>query len=121
MQLLTTALLALAVTPLAAGAPAANKAVQDAQMKAIMAIAPTSSTCAGALAPYQCRTVEQAVGPIVNAFAKYNITTVGEMAAVLSIMAFESGDFKFNVNRVPGVPGQGTRNMQYPKLNIKYA
>ncbi len=35
-------------------------------------------------------------------------------------MAFESGEFKFNTNRA-GVTGQGTRNMQSGKLNLKYA
>ena len=43
------------------------------------------------------------------------------MAAVLSLMAFESGDFKYNTNHFPGRPGQGTRNMQMPPINLKYA
>lgn len=36
-------------------------------------------------------------------------------------MAFESDDFKYNKNHFPGVAGQGTRNMQSPSYNKKYA
>lgn len=36
-------------------------------------------------------------------------------------MAFESDDFKYNKNHFPGVAGQGTRNMQSPSFNKKYA
>ena len=36
-------------------------------------------------------------------------------------MAFESGDFKYNVNVFPGRPGQGTRNMQSATFNEQYA
>ncbi|PVF98374.1 hypothetical protein CPB86DRAFT_705243, partial [Serendipita vermifera] len=46
--------------------------------------------------------------PFINAsFKKYNFTTVGEQAALFSLMAFESGNFKFDVNMFPGRPGQG--------------
>ena len=37
------------------------------------------------------------------------------------MMAFETGDFKYNVNIFPGRPGQGTRNMQSAKFNEQYA
>jgi len=36
-------------------------------------------------------------------------------------MLFESGDFKYKINHFPGVAGQGTRNMQSPAFNSKYA
>jgi hypothetical protein len=38
-------------------------------------------------------------------------------------MLFESGNFKYNRNHfpAPGRPGQGTRNMQMPAYNLKYA
>jgi len=36
-------------------------------------------------------------------------------------MLFESGDFKYKINHFPGVAGQGTRNMQSPAFNTKYA
>jgi len=43
------------------------------------------------------------------------------MAAILSLIAFESGDFKYNINHFPGRAGQGTRNMQMPSFNLEYA
>ena len=50
----------------------------------------------------------------------YNLTTNSEKAAVLSTMAFESVQFKFNrpVNRNPG---QGTRAMMDKMNNALYA
>ncbi len=53
--------------------------------------------------------------------ASYGITSPPELAAVLSLIAFESGDFKYNVNHYPGRAGQGTRNMQMPDYNLQYA
>ncbi|KFY06307.1 hypothetical protein V492_08083 [Pseudogymnoascus sp. VKM F-4246] len=44
-----------------------------------------------------------------------------ELAALLALIAFESGDFKYNRNHYPGRPGQGTRNMQMPDFNLAYA
>lgn len=87
----------------------------------ILYIAPTSSTCAGADYPAQCRTADQ-VAPIVSqVLENYGIITPAEKAAVLSTIAFESVDFKYNINITPGVPGQGTRNMQSAAFNLLYA
>lgn len=36
-------------------------------------------------------------------------------------MLHESGAFKYSCNHWPGVPGQGTRNMQSPAFNLLYA
>ena len=58
---------------------------------------------------------------IVKSFQHYGISSAGVQAALLSIMAFESGNFKYSINISPGVPGQGTRNMQSPKFNMEYA
>ena len=87
----------------------------------ILAIAPKSSTCEGAPYPEQCRTAEQALPHIVASFQKYGINSSAEQATLIAIMAFETGDFKYNVNVVPGTPGQGTRNMQSASFNMKYA
>ena len=87
----------------------------------ILAIAPKSSTCEGAPYPKQCRTAEQALPHIVASFHKYGINSAAEKATLIAIMAFETGDFKYNVNVVPGTPGQGTRNMQSASFNMKYA
>ena len=87
----------------------------------LVSIAPKSSSCANAPFPLECRTAAQAAGPISASFATYNLTTPGEQAAVLSTMAFESDDFQYQINHFPGTPGQGTRNMQSPAYNLKYA
>ena len=93
----------------------------SAATQALIAAAPSTASCDGAQYPKECATAAQAAPAIINGFVQYNITTCGEQAALLSIMLFESGDFKFNVNHFPGVPGQGTRNMQSPAFNAKYA
>ncbi|KAJ4488869.1 hypothetical protein C8J55DRAFT_423313 [Lentinula edodes] len=65
----------------------------------------------------ECRTAAQALPFVNKGFADYNITTVGEKAALLSLMSFESGGFQFNINHFPGNPGQGTRNlMEFPSV-----
>ncbi|KAI4273111.1 MAG: hypothetical protein L6R38_006428 [Xanthoria sp. 2 TBL-2021] len=84
-------------------------------------MAPNSKTCAGAQFAAECKTAAQAA-PFINASLKtYGITSAGEAAALISLMAFESGDFKYNTNHFPGRPGQGTRNMQMPAFNMEYA
>lgn len=100
----------------AASAPkvAASGHVSAAQ---ILTIAPKSASCAAA---GQCRTNKQAELPINNAFDAFSITSAGEKAAVISIMAFESGDFKYDAPIV-AVAGKGTRNMQSATFNQKYA
>ncbi len=95
-----------------------RSAVSSAQ---ILFIAPSSSTCAGAPQPNQCRTADQAAAAIGAALDHYGITSPAEMAALTSTMAFETGDFKYNVNYYPGNPGQGTRNMQSAAFNLLYA
>jgi len=83
-----------------------------------------TATCnpAGAFGD-ECATAERAAGPISAAFAKFGISTVGEKAALLSLMLFETGGFKFDKNHfpAPGRPGQGTRNLQIFKFNLQYA
>ncbi|CRG88823.1 hypothetical protein PISL3812_05858 [Talaromyces islandicus] len=87
----------------------------------LLAISPNSSSCANAPAPGECATAAEAAPVINEVFAEYMISTAGEQAALLSLMAFETGDFKYNRNHFPGVPGQGTRNMQSPAFNRQYA
>ncbi|KAL8735874.1 MAG: hypothetical protein Q9181_002652 [Wetmoreana brouardii] len=87
----------------------------------LISMAPKSNTCAGAPSPKECKTAGEAAPFINQSFRTYGITTTGEAAAVISTMAFETDDFKYNINHFPGVPGQGTRNMQSPEFNLKYA
>jgi hypothetical protein len=89
----------------------------------LLKIAPTSNTCSDAAFPSECATNVQAAPFLVNAMSQYNITNPHEIAAVLALIAFESGDFKYNINHypAPGRPGQGTRNMQMASYNLMYA
>ena len=84
-------------------------------------IAPKATTCSDAKVAAQCKTNVQAAKFINQSFQTYNITSPAEAAAIVSLIALESVEFKFNINQVPGVPGQGTRNMQMPDYNLKYA
>ncbi|KAJ5358425.1 uncharacterized protein N7496_010838 [Penicillium cataractarum] len=87
----------------------------------ILTIAPTSNTCEDAPAAGECATAKTAATNIAKSFDQYGVTSKAEQAAVISLMAFESLDFKYNKNHFPGVAGQGTRNMQSPTYNSKYA
>jgi hypothetical protein len=98
-------------------APAAGGITADMLTK----IAPATASCAGADFADECADAATAATAISNSFTKYKITEVGEQAALVSIMLFESGNFKYNKNHFPGVVGQGTRNMQSPAFNEMYA
>ncbi|CEO58337.1 hypothetical protein PMG11_03067 [Penicillium brasilianum] len=87
----------------------------------ILTIAPTSNTCDNAPAAGECATADTAAKNIAQSFDTYSVTSKAEQAAVISLMAFESLDFKYNKNHFPGVAGQGTRNMQSPTFNKIYA
>ncbi|KAK0286166.1 hypothetical protein LTR91_002609 [Friedmanniomyces endolithicus] len=87
----------------------------------ILTIDPATSSCANAPIAPECRTAAQAAPYIAISFANFGITSFGEQAALLALMLYESGDFKYAQNHFPGVPGQGTRNMQSPAYNLKYA
>ncbi|EIT81565.1 hypothetical protein Ao3042_01945 [Aspergillus oryzae 3.042] len=91
----------------------------------IIAIAPSSAqSCtnrADMNAPTECADAEKVATNIAKSFDKYQVTSPAEQAAVISLMALESVEFLYNRNKSPGVPGQGTRNMQSPAFNSKYA
>jgi len=91
------------------------------KLPGLLAIAPNSQTCATAPFPTECRTAEQSLPYILASFKTYNIKSPAVQAALISLMAYESGDFVYNQNHFPGVPGQGTRNMQSPTYNALYA
>lgn len=87
----------------------------------ITSIAPTAASCNGAPFPEECADAARAAPAISASFQKYDICSRGAQAALLAIMVFESGSFKYNKNHFPGRPGQGTRNMQMPDFNREYA
>lgn len=76
----------------------------------IEAVAPKSSSCVNPeeIAPEECATAAQAAPALTTAFKKYGVTSKAEQAAVLGLIAFESGEFRFSRNHFPGVEGQGS-------------
>jgi hypothetical protein len=129
MHLINASILAMAAgTALAAPFPShknhklATRVTDPVQQ--LISIAPTSNTCSGASFPDECAVSSTVVvNAIAAGFEKYGINTAAEQAALLSWMAFESGDFKFNRNHfpAPGRPGQGTRAMLMPNFVQEYA
>jgi hypothetical protein len=89
----------------------------------LLVIAPTSGSCADAPVASECATNAEAAPYLITAMSQYGITSPPEIAALLSLIAYESGDFKYNINHypAPGRPGQGTRNMQMANYNLMYA
>ncbi|KAK7448863.1 hypothetical protein VKT23_013593 [Stygiomarasmius scandens] len=67
----------------------------------------------------ECRNATDALPFINQGFSDYNVTSIGEKAAILSLMVFETGNFSFDRNHFPspGNPGQGTRSlMVFPEV-----
>ncbi|KAK5104073.1 hypothetical protein LTS08_001957 [Lithohypha guttulata] len=105
-------------------ATSAIPAVADANSVSIVQkIAPKSNACAGGEFPDECATSDQATSALIQSFIEYNIVTPGEQSALISLMAFETGDFKYVRNHypAPGRPGQGCRNMMMPEFVAEYA
>jgi hypothetical protein len=106
----------------AAASPASNSGSGGSITSDIIAaIAPNSQSCDNAPAAGECATAAQAAPAFNSAFAKYGINTPGAQAAVIAWEAFESAQFKYKVNKVPGNPGQGTRCMMMPNFVSEYA
>jgi hypothetical protein len=84
-------------------------------------IAPDTASCDSAPFPEECATASVAAPNIAQSVGLFNINSFGAQAALVATMLFESGDFKYKINHYPGVAGQGTRNMQSPAFNTKYA
>jgi len=86
----------------------------------IIAAVPSTVNCPSSN-PGPCRTAAQ-IAPLINkSFSKFGFLSRGEQAAIFSLMAFESGNFAFDVNVFPGRPGQGTRNMMMFDFILPYA
>lgn len=103
--------------------PVARRTASSSAASQILAIAPTSNTCSGADFSSECETAATAAPYLIQAMQTYSIYSPSEIAAVLSLVAYESGDFKYAINHYPspGRPGQGTRNMQMANYNLLYA
>ena len=117
--LTTLLLLGNAVTPGSTN-PILSHCQKPLTLPQLLSVVPTASSCASAAFPSECATAEAALKPILDGFTNFSIPTAPEQAALLSWMAFESGEFKFNQNHFPGTPGQGTRNMMMPNFIKEY-
>ena len=117
MQLPTIATFALASAALASAMPV-WPITHAHKTRIIEHIAPKSTSCAD---DTECRTADQLSSHVFNSMYRYQLFHPNQMAAVISLMAFESGDFEYKTNHFPGRPGQGTANMQMAKFNLAYA
>ncbi|OQO04301.1 hypothetical protein B0A48_10912 [Cryoendolithus antarcticus] len=115
MKLLTLALL------LATSTSAQPTAAPQLTAANIIAIAPSTASCAGSVAQSECRTAAQAAPWLTYSFSNFGHSAFSTQAALLSLILYETANFTYSVNHYPGVPGQGTRNMQSPAFNLLYA
>src|SRR5450432_2231504 len=120
VTLLIAALLRASSTVASSSSFLSSHGAEDPAVSVLLEIAPTSSTCDLAPFPSECATAAQAAPFIFGAMANYSITPL-EMSALLSLIAFETNEFKYNINHYPGRAGQGTRNMQIAEFNLQYA
>lgn len=87
-----------------------NKDAYTITTSQILAIAPKSHNCTSPPAKGECATASQAAPNIAKSFAKYGVSSRAEQAAVIALMAFESGEFRYSRNHFPrpGVVGKGS-------------
>lgn len=111
------------------GGPAApqTSGVPAITAQQLITIDPKTANCntpATKAGPDECADANRAAPAITASFQKYGITEPGVQAALIAIMLFESGSFKYNKNHFGGDgngnPGQGTRNMQNLVFNKQY-
>jgi hypothetical protein len=78
-----------------------------------------SGTCEHAAFVEECVTAETATAYIRNALVRYNISSPMEQAAVISVMAYESEDFKLNRDHNASVIGTGSTSTRRfcPRIN----
>ncbi|KAJ1993871.1 hypothetical protein H4R33_000508 [Dimargaris cristalligena] len=101
--------------------------------QSIVAAAPTSSiheltetqlrnavpkACVVSATKAECSPPSKAVGLLNASFKKYDIASVGQQAALIALMNFESGGFTYKTNLNPANHGQGTYSqMQFPAID----
>jgi hypothetical protein len=109
--------------PASSFSPLSSRQAGTSAASMLLIIAPTSRSCGSAPAASECATNVDATPYLIKAISDYSITSPPEIAAVLSLIAYESGDFKYNINHylALGRLGQETRNMQMANYNLMYA
>lgn len=120
--MLISSLASLALLASAAMARPADVAPIVPDLSAVILRAdPATGSCDGAPEPSECATAAQAAPHIDAAMRRFCIHEAPVAAALVDLMLFETGAFKYNRNHFPGNPGQGTRNMQMVDFNLEYA
>ncbi|KAJ1650500.1 hypothetical protein GGF44_000250 [Coemansia sp. RSA 1694] len=109
----------IAVAGLCIGAGATSITLD--QLNRAVPVRASDSSCASVSTPDECAPNSRAVAAINAAMAKYGVTQRGEIVAVISLMAYESGSWQYNTNHFPGRPGQGTRAMLMYNFVEEYA
>ena len=111
-----------AAAPSAAAAPAGSSAASapgPLTAQQLIQIDSTTASCSGAQNASQCRTAEQAAGPIQASFDKYGITHPSVKATLIATMLYESASFRYYEHKDRN--GQGTRNMMSKQFVQQYA
>ena len=109
-----TVLLTLLFSAVGSAAPACGSGSgQNATSPAITAaqiekIAPKSVSCDDAEAKDECATSDVAARAISATFKQYQVSSRAEQAAVIGLIAFESGEFQYSRKHFPPVEGQGS-------------
>ncbi|KAJ1721054.1 hypothetical protein LPJ53_004384 [Coemansia erecta] len=118
---LTLVLIGLASSMPCTRAGANAQGISLSQLNAAIPSRASDSSCASVSTPSECTPNSRAVVAINNAISKYGVTSTGEIVALISLMAYESADWQYNVNHYPGRPGQGTKAMLMYNFIEKYA
>ncbi|MCJ1324529.1 hypothetical protein MMC10_001191 [Thelotrema lepadinum] len=87
-------------------------------------VAPKSNSCTRALAneTAECATASSASIPFLKSLLQYNLTTKNQVAAIVSLVAFETGEFLYDYHHFPASqPGWCTRAMMMPDNVVLYA
>lgn len=109
MQLCTLTV-ALALAGVGLALPTQTLTRRSSAVQIIETIMPSSTSCSGR--GDECTTATDAAPYLIDSMAEYGIGSPVEMAGILSIIAYESGEmqYKKNTNQAAN-PGRGTANM----------
>jgi hypothetical protein len=90
----------------------------------VIAVMPSSASCTSGTPAGECLTAAQAAPLLAQSFTTYGISNKGAQAAILALIALESGELKYNQHYNGGSPagtGQGTYNEMSPSFVVEYA
>ena len=80
----------------------------------ILKISPSTRSCDNPPAAGECRTATQATPYIALSFTNFGITAFAEQAALVALMLYESGSFKYSVESLPWCSWSGDTEYAEP-------